>query len=301
MAFSDGKKIVHNKHMKKIGIITASAAVAAIAVVTLFALVKRGGNGDFTIKFDSTNTVNHTVMTPSLDGDPAQLLIGQPIKNVKLTTAKLVEEYLKGLVDSKEMGGSQNMADAEEGYEDAIVYTVYLSNTSSTENQTLYYELVLDNFVNPSNEAVSPLLYMRSVVQTSTVTVKAEDNSVIENNLVTDYFGYAHSSMKEKDWGTIEGADDMRECISSYSAVMEADGKTVRQPTYIGESKDGFCHNFLDSDNTKNLISESIELAPNEVKRFTFVTYFEGEDPDSFGSVVPDVSTILMSLHFGVK
>ena len=297
MAFSDGKKIVHNKHMKKIGIITASAAVAAIAVVTLFALVKRGGNGDFTIKFDSTNTVNHTVMTPSLDGDPAQLLIGQPIKNVKLTTAKLVEEYLKGLVDSKEMGGSQNMADAEEGYDDAIVYTIYLSNTSSTENQTLYYELVLDNIVNPSNEAVSPLLYMRNVVQTSVV----EKNSVTEKDLTTDYFAHAHSSMKEKDWGTIEGADDMRECISSYSKVMGEDGKTVRQPTYIGESKDGFCHNFLDSDNTKNLISESIELAPNEVKRFTFVTYFEGEDPDSFGSVTPDVSTILMSLHFGVK
>lgn len=294
MAYSDGKKIVRNKHIKKIGIIAASVATVAIVVVIAFAFIRRGSNSDFTIRFDNTAVLNNTKMFSSLDGEPSVLLVGDPIKQVKPVKAEEVENYLDELMVNG-IEGSQNMPDKEEGYEDAIVYTVYLKNTSDTEVQKLYYELKLEHLTQPSNDAVSPLEYMRTIIQTSTVNNEVVDDT----NMKTTYYGAIHS---KDSYATVAGVDDMRECISGFKKVPFSDDNpiTVREPTYIGKSEDGYCVNYMAEEDNDDLILEGLEIAPKETLRFTFVTYFEGRDPDCSGEP-PMNCSILMSLHFGAK
>lgn len=294
MGLQQGKKIVNRRNLKKAGIIAASVSATAIVVIMLLAIFKGGSNGGFTIRIDNPSVDNHVTMSTSSDGsNNSTLLSGEPVDKMYPSTAQDVESYLSSFTVN-DIGGPKNMKDKNEarqaeGYFSAVVYTVFLTNYSDTEDQKLDYEVHLHNYVAPENGAINTLDYMRVMIQTST---SATD---IAGGRETRYFAMHNGS-------TLPDYDERdRECISSYSVQLnEQTNKSYRKPEYVGLSKDGYCENFLMDENNDVIISEQLLIKPKETMRFTFASYLEGKDPDC-KSYAPDSAVLLMSLHFGKK
>ena len=295
MGLQQGKKIVNSRMLKKAGIITASLSASIIVVIMMLAIFKNGSNGGFTIKIDNPSKDNHVTMSTSPDGTNSTLLSGQPVKKMYPSTAEKIENYLNSFTLSS-ICGPQNMLDdnpnrAAESYYSAVVYTVFLTNYSDTEDQKLAYEVHCNYTAAPLNGAVSTIDYMRVMVQTST---SAND---IAGGRKTTYFAMHNAS----NYGTPVSDNDDRECVSAYSqSYDEESNKTVRKTEYIGQSEDGYCVNYLQEENNDVIISQELIIKPKETMRFTFVSYLEGKDPDC-KSYAPDSSVLLMSLHFGSK
>ena len=295
MGLQQGKKLVNSRTLKKAGIITASVSASIIVVVMLLAIFKNGSNGGFTIKIDNPSKDNHVTMSTTPNGNNSTILSGDPVKKMYPSTAEKIENYLNTFAVS-DIGGPKNMLDdnpnrAAENYYSAVVYTVFLTNYSETEDQKLAYEVHCNYTAAPLNGAVSTLDYMRVMIQTSTSTTD------IAGGRKTTYFAMHNAS----NYGTSVSDSDDRECVSAYSINYdEVSSKTVRKSEYIGQSEDGFCVNFLQEENNDVIISQELIIKPLETMRFTFVSYLEGKDPDC-KSYAPDSSVLLMSLHFGSK
>lgn len=293
MGIQEGKRIVRLNTIGKIGLIATGASVASLVTIAILAGFRNGGTGGFTIQIDNPSTKNHVYMTTDPSGTNTVLLSGTPIEKMYPTNASKVEQYLSTFTAST-IGGEHNMPDPNESRPDyyvALVFTVFLSNYDKNLDQKLAYEVSLDSYVAPGNGAQSTLDYMRIVVQTSTL-----DGDSLTRDLNTTYFGAPNNS----NFGTTEGKDDNRECISDWSQTTDGDSYTIRQSDYIGLSKDGYCTNFLEDKNNNILATDDLVIKPLQTMRFTFVGYLEGNDPDC-KSFSPDSSVLLMSLHFGER
>ena len=291
MGLQQGKKMVNLRALKKTGIILASVSATIIVVVMMLAIFKNGSNGGFTIKIDNPSKDNHVTMSTSANGTNTTLLSGEPVNKMYPTTAENVENYLSTF-SAENIGGPNNMKDpnpSRPDYYSAIVYSVFLTNYSETEEQNLAYEVHLNSSVVPENGAVSTVDYMRVMVQTSSSIDLTKDRE-------TTYFAMHNSS----NYGTNYGEYDDREAVSAYSTSTNESLKTVRKSEYVGLSKEGFCENFLQEENNDVIISRNLIIKPKETIRFTFASYLEGKDPDC-KSYAPDSSVLLMSLHFGNK
>ncbi len=292
MGIQQGKNIVNSRKLKKAGIIVASVSASIIVVIMMLAIFKNGSNGGFTIKIDNPSKDNHVTMSTDAGGkNNTVLLAGEPVNKMYPTTAQSVEEYLSTFTLDN-IGGPNNMKDpnpSRPDYYNAVVYTVFLSNYSETEDQKLTYEVHLNGYVAPENGAQNTLDYMRVLVQTSTSNSLTNDQS-------TTYFARRNNS----NLGTVVAEDDYREAVSAYSKVINDANKTVRQSDYQGLSSDGYCVNFQENENNDVIISQDLIIKPKETMRFTFVSYLEGKDPDC-KSYAPDSTVLLMSLHFGNK
>lgn len=289
MSLNDGKKILRAKRVKRIGIIVASVSAGAIAVILLGTLLRGGTNTDgYVIKLDNAEKANHFTMSSDEGGKASTILNGEPVNGIYPTSANTIESYIDSL-SSETTGGSRNMVHpSREGYYAAVVYTLYLNNTSVDEEQKLAYEVHLDNYVGPTNGARGPLDYARIAIFTSIVGDSASEN--------VTYFGAASN---REGLGNELGNDNTREAITGREQGDDGSGHTIRKSSYSGKSSDKYCINFKTGEQSDLLVQEELTIPQGKSMKFTFVHYWEGTDFDC-GSYEPDTSTILMSLHFGV-
>ena len=290
---TDIKKIKRAKLIKRIGII--GAAVSGVAIVTILVIsLLPSYNSAFTLQIDpinDTNVSSHFAMSsgrPGVDGEEdveyTTYLRGEPLTSVKTSEASNVEAYLDSL---EELEGSQNFVD-ENDYQRAIVYTVYLSNTSSEEDQLIYFDVKLDGYNAPTNVSEDPLLYFRVLTQTSIVG---------ETEFKNTYYGNRRTYQVD-EFPNPDGSDN--EPISACHAALDGELNNVLVSDFSSAGNDGYCINFDDYRISGYLVkSAEIFVPAGKVFRFTFAAYFEGRDNDAGGNP-PENSYFIFSVHFGV-
>ena len=143
-----GKSIAKVRLLKKIGIIGLSVSAVAIGVVAIIAFLPKN-NSAFSVRIDDNQRASaHFTMSSSKDGSSTRYLAGDAIKDMRPTAAPRLEEQLK-VIGASEDGfqGQQNwVGKTEEGEENkglALIYSVYLTNSSQTEDQKILYNVDL--------------------------------------------------------------------------------------------------------------------------------------------------------------
>lgn len=254
-----------------------------IAIVALFA-----GNGHgFTTKIDRGGALKDVVLkttrgggAPQVDENGVYYLNAKGLQNAFPTTAEVILPAIKAAWTDPniDMDGSYAFHnDGDQGI--GLAYTFYLENSSATEKQNYTFYLSLDAYSAPTNAAVSPYAYMRAVVYTSN-----EDGSEATHTVF--------AAPNDLGQGTAEGIDDTRECISTY---VESQQGQIRTPLYKDEGN-GYCTNF--GSKTDELVRMDETLLPQQVRRYTILTYFEGNDPDCYGAY-PENAGVTLTAHFG--
>ena len=295
MSVREGKKISRAIKLRRIGLIVAGVSTTALVVILLFALAKKGTASGFTVKIDNPVGENKISMSNSQNGKGTTVLSADPLKAIWPTTAEDVETYLKDNFTVSSIGGAQNMPDTNPKrpeYSLAQVYTVFLTNNSTEEDQDLIYEVHLENYVAPESESNGPIDYLRVLCQTSVVG----DDDLLTHELNNAYYGL---EAPLEAYGTFESEDDHRECISKYEEVQNAAGRTVRKPNFSSTGNEGYCKSFLQDPGSDVIVQEKITIKAGQKMRFTYVSYLEGEDRQCF-TKSPYSSQLMMSLHFGV-
>ena len=256
--------------------------VGLISIVAVFA-----GNGHgFTTKIDRGGQLKDVVLkdraggTAETDEDGVYYLNAEGLTNAFPTTAEVILPQVKEAWENPDanMDGSYTFYN-DGGRQIGLAYTFYLENTSLEEKQNYTFYLSLDAYSSPTNAAVSPYAYLRTVVYTS-----EEDGSAVTHTVF--------AAPNDLGQGTAEGPEDTRECISTYS---ESKGGTIRTPIYKDEGN-GYCTNF--GAKLEEIVRMDEVLEPAQVRRYTILTYFEGNDPDCYGSY-PENAGITLTAHFG--
>ena len=286
---------------KRVAIILASVSTLALVVFVVISFLPHG-NDAFSIRIHNpgrqseSGEENHFHMSRgwssdgSKDKDEGEYLRGESLDKMVLTTAEDVEKHLAEIKDKE---GQQNFyvkTEEEElkGY--ALVYTVYLVNDSATQDQNLKFSVNADTYYDSTTGNSSIIDYLRILIQTEVVG----SNEV--NNV---YYGQKHNNPKVN----LPTGEGDREPISTYKRSFDATKIEAKYTTkYKGEDV-GYCYNFNELNETnKALVNDNttqVTIPKGGVLRFTYVSYFEGEDMDS-NVTIPSDSYILLSLHFGL-
>ena len=291
-----GKSFVNLRLLKKIGIIGLSVSAAAISLVAVFSLFQSSGKS-FTIRLDNPLEQPNLQMSSSINGgDPATYFAGQPILNASQAYGADVFQRVtdpEKFPTLEQIHGSQNLdhknekGEIETDSQDAQVYTLYLT-AMGDEEEEFQLSLNLDGLSVPYN-VKSPLEYYRAMFIISRV-----DESLNPNlDLSTKVYGNKTTTQQP----TVEGENDYRECVSSYTRVRDENGKTIRN---AGDDINGqyYCEPFNSTEVNEQLVRFKISIPSKQSIRITFVGYFEGFDPDAYG-VAPTEAYMLLSLHFG--
>ena len=286
------KRAKHLRRLKKAGHIGLIATSSIIAITLVISLLPRGRD-TFSIRIDNLDTPNHYTMSATRDGKGTTYLRADPAPKTKTWTAEKLENYL--LEQGDKLEGSQNFVD-DDTYTLALVYTVYLTNQSSEEEQVALYNVKLDSYRAPSNEAELPIDYFRILVQSEVVG----DPS----SLVNTYYGQIRTSYKELNYHYVTAEDNdaqSREAISTVSKKTDANMNNYLESEFISKGNDGYCVNFDNFElNGGYLVnSAKLNIPSGKTMRYTFAAYFEGEDLDHKGQPPRD-SYLLLSLHFGI-
>jgi|GEM_PF-811741 hypothetical protein len=318
---SKSKKLGRMAKAKKVTIILVSCAALAVGVIVLMSL-PRGAEG-FIVQMDhdliEQQKKAHYSLTISPTGEAtsASYLRGDPLGNAWPTTALTVREYydsikdvLDGKVEGAKPGGSHKFVD--NGESKALLYTFYLRNDSKDEEAHYRLRCVVTNRTDPTNDAKNPYDYLRIVMRQG--NVGEPDDSVV-------YYG----NQNIQEMGTTQGdpstddRNDLREAISDWEKytrtkeVEDEKGNTreeqyyLRNPTYIEKYSVGdkeysldYCVNF-DNAEDRNLLfdANNLIIPAGKTRRITFIAYFEGKDPDAYGSA-PKGAQLGMSLIVGI-
>ena len=292
---NEAKKIARLRLLKKIGIIGLVTS-GAIGLVFLILSLLPQGNAAFTIRIDdptSTENSNFQIFANSEDASGSKnnktYLSADPMPNTSLTEAKAVEEYLANTIQSKELTGNDNFVN-DKGKELAMVYTLYLTNTTEEEVH-IKYALSLDAFKQSNEDAVAPIEYFRVLIQTEEVGNKESLSNI--------YYGQKRSGRFDAQY--VFDNTENRETISTPKTYLGEDLKThvTLDDTWNSPGNDGYCINFNDYNLTKDIVTSEVKIPVGKVLRYTFVAYFEGGDIDSNIRAQSD-NYMLLSLHFGV-
>ena len=286
---------------KRAAIIVASVTTLALVAFVVISLLPHG-NDAFSIRIHNPgkNTEeaedNHFHMSRgwsadgSKDEDAGTYIRGESLDKMVLTTAEDVEKYLAS-IDYKE--GQQNYYVKSEdevvkGY--ALVYTIYLVNDSSLKEQNLKFSVNADTYYN-SAKGSNIIDYLRVLIQTEVVGSGEIDNI---------YYGQKHNNPKVDLPNSL---GDYRESISTYEKSFDATSIKAKYTTKYKGQDVGYCNSFNDLNETNKALvndnSTQVTIPAGKALRFTYVSYFEGEDMDS-NVTIPSDSYILLSLHFGL-
>lgn len=279
--------LARNRAVRKAAIWTGAICTGAFGVI-LLAGGLLGANHGFTTKIDRGSSLDKIVLKESrnaqgqTDDQGVYFLNAEGLTNAKPTQADKVFTFCEGLYGKEDLAGSNVLID-ESGNQRALAYTFYLENTSDkVEPQNFTFYISLSAYIAPSNTgAANPYSYLRIIVYRNVEGSGSHDHTV-------------YGAPNDQGMGTVEGENDLRECISAWNEVKQGD-KTVRQPTYFDGDK-GYCENF--SSNTGELIRNDDRIEKGQTIRYTIVTYFEGLDPDCVGAY-PMNSSLSLSAHFG--
>lgn len=286
---NEAKKIAKTRLLKRIGLIGLFTS-GAIGLAFLILSLLPQGNASFTLRIDNPTSKQNagfrifSSQEQAEEGDKKDsvtYLAGDPIAQAGQTDAKFVESELSKVTDFK---GNTNIKN-DVGKELAMVYSVYLTNTTDQE-VNVQYAVRLDAYKESTEEMASPIEYFRVLVQTEEVG----DASSISNR----YFGQRRSGRFQN---YIYDSEDGREPI--YTKSYEKDVQTHVATDLTSNGNDGYCINFSDYKITKDIITSEITIPVGKVLRYTFVAYFDGTDVDSYVRAQND-DYLLISLHFGI-
>ena len=295
---NEAKKIARLRLLKRIGIIGLVTS-GAIGLVFLILSLLPNGEAAFSIRIDNPTiqeNSNFQIFTTSQDASNSSnnktYLSADPMPNTSLTEAKVVEEYLANTIQTKELSGNNNFQN-DKGKDLAMVYTIYLTNTTEEEVH-IQYALTLDAYKQSNEDSVAPIEYFRVLIQTEQVGV--------ENSLSNVYFGQKRSGRFDNRY--VFDNEEGRETISTPKTYLGDDLKThvTVDDNWNSPGNDGYCINFNDYNLTQNIIGSEdtyVTIPVGKVLRYTFVAYFEGGDIDSSIRAQSD-NYMLLSLHFGV-
>ena len=290
---NEAKKIARLRLLKRIGIIGLITS-GAIGLVFLILSLLPQGNAAFTIRIDDPAEVQTFKMFSTAEDaqnnkDSKTYMSAKPMTSTKPTDVGVVTKYLASL-ENKE--GSQNLIEDKENenktqHELAMVYTVYLANTSDEEID-IRYMVNLDAYKQPDNTSAAPIEYFRILVQTQ-----------IDNEPVSERFYAQKRSPKFSYVPTdCEDKDQTREPIS-WDKDWDENGEVYLKSKYKSNGNDGYCLNFNDYEFKSDIVNEQISIPVGKTLRYTFVAYFADDDLDNGGNA-PENSYLLLSLHFGV-
>ena len=278
------------KLIKRIGLIGLTASSFTLVVLLILAFLPRD-NSSFSIQIDKISEDSHFTMSNSSNAGASKSSYykATPLGDAFTTRAEVVENYLDNL---SLLEGQQNLSDSE-GKGLAMVYTVYLSNTSSEENQKLYYDVNLDGHTAPSNATNDPLTYLRIMIRTKVV----ESNELAKNV----YYGNRIMRNPETDRTATTLIHSDREPISSRKSVEDPmTHNTVYTHDYVSNGNDGYCINFEEFDTGYLVKGIELIIPSGSTLCFTFVAYFEERDFDS-DCEKPRDAGILLSVHFNTE
>lgn len=288
---SEAKKLARTRLLKKIGLIGLISS-AAIGLVFLILSLLPHGNAAFTIRIDNPTSTENTTFRIFSTSEQAQsgdkkdsvtYLSGEPLTRVGQTTAKEVEDYLKTVTKFEANNNYIN----EAGRELAMVYTVYLTNTTK-EDINVQYAVHLDSYKESVEEMASPIEYFRVLVQTEYIGEPA--------SLSNKYFGQSRTGRFPS---YVYDSENGREPIMTKSYPNEEDVMTHIKTEYSSEGNDGYCVNFSDYRITKDIVVSEVNVPIGKALRYTFVAFFDGTDVDSYVRAQND-DYLLISLHFGI-
>ena len=307
---SEAKKIAKLRLIKRIGIIGLVTSSAVGLVFLILSLLPQG-DAAFTMRIDNPALIENSNFQIFATEEQAQngsskdsvtYLAGEPMGNVGLTDAKAVEDHLKNNVSN--FVGNTNMVN-ESGKELAMVYTLYLTNTTE-EDVYIQYAVRLDAFKESSEKISAPIEYFRVLVQTEEVGSP--------ETLSNRYYGQPRSGRNPEyvyDSDSLPNAEAKgsgREPIftKTYEEHID-DPETGKWQTVthvltdlVSEDNDGYSENFVDyKTNNNNIVVSEVKIPVGKVLRYTFVAYFDGTDIDSYVRALSD-DYLLISLHFGV-
>ena len=304
---TDIKTIKRLKLVRRIGLTGLAISVFVIIIILILSFLPKG-NSAFTIKVDNKSDASHFVMTsdivePGSDPTAASIpYINAPaIKNARTTEADVVENKLNTLRASGELKKSTNISAADVLGEDkkgelALVYTMYLTNTSKTEIQEIWYQVNMDGYVEDPDSNNSPIDYLRVLIS----TFEIGDTSTLKNT----YYANARTKEAMERYPYEDNPNDDREAVSAvdYKNIPDLEESDPRAAYYISKKTKLYeqerCDKF-DDYRTGHIVSEKSVIIPaGKTLSFTFVAYFEGNDYDCRGRKPGDAS-LLLSLHFG--
>ena len=286
---SEAKKLARLRLLKRIGIIGLITS-AAIGLVFLILSLLPQGNAAFSIRIDNPGTIENSNFSIFTSEDQAKegnkkdsvtYLAGEPLKRAGQTDAKWVESQLSQL-DS--FNGGLHLKNNEDK-ELAMVYTIYLTNTTD-EEVDIQYAVRLDAYKEAVEEMAAPIEYFRVLIQTEEVGTP--------NSVSNAYFGQRRTGRFPN---YIYDSEDGREPI--YTVSYEKDVQTHVKSDFFSNGNDGYCVNFSDYKITKDIVLSSVKIPVGKVLRYTFVAYFDGTDVDSYVRAQND-DYLLLSLHFGI-
>lgn len=286
---SEAKKIAKLRLLKKVGLI-GLITTGAIGLVFLVLSLLPQGNAAFSIRIDNPELTENSEFKifssqesaeSGSNKDSVTYLEGKPLSHAGQTDAKVVEEHLKSVT---EFNGNNNLTN-DSGYDLAMVYTIYLTNTTQEEIH-VKYAVRLDAFSESSETMASPIEYFRVLVQTQ--------ESGNAESLSNVYYGQKRSN---KYPNYKYDSEDGREPIFTHTYGQD-DGVHV-ESSYQSQGNDGYCLNFDDYRVTKDIVVSEVVVPVGKVIRYTFVAFFDGEDIDSYVRTLNN-DYLLLSLHFGV-
>ena len=285
----EAKKIARLRLLKRIGLVGLFTS-GAIGLVFLILSLLPQGQAAFTIRIDNPASSENATFNIFSSEEQAEegskknsvsYLAGEPLKKAGQTDAKFVESELKKITEFK---GNNNIRN-EQGTDLAMVYTIYLTNTTK-EDINVQYAVHLDAYKESIEEMAAPIEYFRVLVQTEELGT--------EGSLSNKYFGQRRSGRFQH---YVYDSEDGREPIYTYS--YEKDVETHVKSDLISNGNDGYCINFSDYKITKDIVASEVLVPVGKVLRYTFVAYFDGTDVDSYVRAQND-DYLLISLHFGI-
>ena len=290
---------------RRIAIITASVSTLAIAAFVVISFLPKGG-GTFSIRVDNPQSKSEIEndLFISLDSKGEEqpnsqtyIVDNNPLDSVLPTTAESVENYLKSCGELRANDNWSTLTMSDDGTTTtqrglAQVYTVYLENKGQS-NIELKYTVNLDSYSRKLDNDI--LDYFRILIQTEVV-----DKT---DTLYNYYFGRANNNPNTKS--LVNELDNKREPISTRVGDWNQD-KIIADYRTNDKAvvENGYCYNFQEiSDANKTLVLDDdvckVVVKPGERMRFTYASFFEGNDMDCHG-YIPSGSFLLLSLHFGV-
>ena len=284
---NEAKRIAKNRLLKRIGLIGLITSGAIVLVFFILSLLPQG-SAAFTIRIDnpgSTANSNFKMFANVSDAEEGKSSIsymrGEPANSVATTDVQHVMSYLSSIDEFK---GQQTYYDEDKTHELAMVYTVYLQNTSEEESLTINYAVNLDAYKQPDNTSAAPIEFFRILIQT-------ELNGDVSNR----FYGQSRTSYLEVP---TDCEDQTREPIS-WGKDRDENNELYIKSVYQSNGNDGYCNNFQDHDLAKDIVSYQVVIPAGKTMRFTYCAYFAGDDLDS-GGYPPENAYMLLSLHFGI-
>lgn len=286
--------------LRKLGIISLSTSVAAMAVILIISLISARSGSGFIIDLNRVETATHFTMglSPRKGGGetPAgsSVLVGEPLGNANPVAHKAVREYYNAKFAEvgyeNDFSGSWNYADPKTGEPLAMLFTFYLNNISETEEQPYRIAARLNSELAYGGDGRRPYDYVRLALFEGDYGQK--DDSV-----------RYYAARNTNGWGTENDPQDTRECLSKTLAFWNYDeNRDYRVPDYydtFNGQKIEFCESFDSGADGLGLFVSDGVIKPGAARRITFVCYLEGDDPDCI-NVPPQKQKLGFSLHIGV-